>query len=36
MKIVVRDGVIENELPMGIYGYIDIPLSQWAKNWPFT
>jgi hypothetical protein len=36
MKIVVRDGIIENETSIGIHEYIDIPLRQWAKNWPFT
>jgi len=36
MKIIVRDGVIEHEAPAGIHGYIDIPLSQWTKNWPYT
>jgi len=35
MKIVVRDGIIENETPIGIHGYIDIPLRQWAKKVAF-
>jgi hypothetical protein len=36
MRIVVRDGVIESRDPEGIVLYIDIPISQWSKNWPFT
>jgi len=36
MHIIVRDGIIENQNPAEIHGYIDVPLNQWAKNWPIT
>ncbi len=36
MRIVVRDGKIESERPSGIFGYVDIPLREWAANWSFT
>jgi len=34
--IKVRDGVIEEQSPAEICGYIDIPVSKWAQNWPYT
>jgi hypothetical protein len=36
MKIIVRDGIIEEENPAGIYGYVDVPLYRWANDWPFV
>lgn len=36
MRIEVRDGKIENQNPTDICGYVDIPLSDWAKDWPYT
>ncbi len=36
LRVVVRDGVIESRDPPGIVCYVDIPISQWSKNWPFT
>jgi hypothetical protein len=36
MHIVVRDGVIESQNTTSIHGYVDIPLHNWAKDWPFT
>jgi hypothetical protein len=36
MRVIVRDGIIENENPTGIQGYVDIPLKDWAENWSFS
>lgn len=36
MRIVVQDGVIEAHAPEGIVLYVDIPISLWSKNWPYT
>jgi hypothetical protein len=36
IRIVVRDGVIEHREPEGIVAYVDLPLREWAKDWPFT
>ncbi len=36
LRIVVRDGIIESRDPDGIVCYVDIPVSQWSKDWPFT
>jgi hypothetical protein len=36
MQVIVCDGIIEIENPIGICGYIDIPLRQWAENWALT
>lgn len=36
MRVVVRDGVIEEQTPAGIHGYVGIPLREWARNWPYT
>ncbi len=36
LRVVVRDGVIEDRDPDGIVAYVDIPFSQWSKDWPFT
>jgi len=36
IRVVVRDGKIESHEPSAICGYVDIPLSKWAVNWPFT
>ena len=36
LKVVVRDGVIESREPEGIVSYVDLPISQWSSNWPFT
>jgi hypothetical protein len=33
---VVRDGVVERREPEGIVAYVDLPLREWAKDWPFT
>lgn len=36
MRIVVRDGIIEENSPDNIHGYVDIPIKKWAKDWPYT
>lgn len=36
MQVVVCDGKIEEASPAGICGYTDIPLRQWAEDWPST
>jgi len=36
MQVTVRDGVIHRASPDGIVGYIDIPIRNWAKNWPLA
>ncbi len=36
MRIVVRDGVILSRDPEEIVIYVDIPIGQWSKDWPFT
>jgi hypothetical protein len=36
IRILVRDGIIESQIPLEICAYTDIPLSKWARNWPFT
>jgi hypothetical protein len=32
----IRDGVIQGQVPSGIYGYVDIPFRDWSQNWPYT
>jgi len=34
MHITVRDGAIESQSPAEIHGYVDIPIREWAKDWP--
>jgi hypothetical protein len=36
IQVVVRDGIVQNETPIGICGYTDIPRRQWEQNWPYT
>jgi hypothetical protein len=36
MQITVRNGVIEDQHPDGICGYVSTPLNRWAENWPDT
>jgi hypothetical protein len=36
VRVTVRDGVIEGEEPKGIYAYVDIPISEWSKNRPYS
>jgi hypothetical protein len=36
LQVVVRDGVIESRDPEGIVLYVDVPISRWPKDWPFT
>ncbi|MBI3514269.1 MAG: hypothetical protein HY060_09440 [Proteobacteria bacterium] len=36
LRVAVRDGVIENEEPRGIWFYIDIPFREWRANLPFS
>jgi hypothetical protein len=36
LRVVVRDGVIEEHEPAGIVSYVELPLREWAKDWPFT
>lgn len=36
LKVVVRDGIIESCDPDRIVCYVDLPISQWSKDWPFT
>lgn len=36
LRIAVRDGVIERREPAELVSYVDLPLGQWAKDWPFT
>ncbi len=36
LRVVVRDGTIEHRDPEEIVSYVDIPFSQWSKDWPFT
>jgi hypothetical protein len=36
MRVVVRDGVIEDASPPTIQSYVDVPFGRWAKDWPFT
>jgi len=36
LRVVVRDGVIENRDPEEIVLYVDLPISLWSKDWPYT
>lgn len=36
MRVTVRGGTIESQSPMGIQGYVSIPLREWAKDWNYT
>jgi hypothetical protein len=36
LQIVVRDGTIERSDPAGIVSYVDLPIREWSKDWPFT
>jgi hypothetical protein len=36
LRVVIRDGVIQSQDPLGIYGYVDIPFRDWGQNWPYT
>lgn len=36
LHVVLRDGVVESREPEGIVSYVDLPLRDWASDWPFT
>jgi hypothetical protein len=36
LRVVVRDGVVERRDPEAIVCYVDLPIREWAKDWPFT
>lgn len=36
LRIVLRNGSIEHADPAGIVLYVDLPISRWARDWPFT
>lgn len=36
VRIAVRDGVIERRVPEEIVCYVDLPIREWSRDWPFT
>jgi hypothetical protein len=36
VRVIVRDGVIEGEMPSSIHAYADVPFARWPEDWPFT
>jgi hypothetical protein len=36
LRVIVRDGRIEEATPQGIRGYTNVPLRRWAEDWAVT
>ncbi len=36
LRVVVRDGVIREQSPQGVFGFIDVPYYQWRDNRPYS